>query len=117
MKGLLNYISFLLILVLGSNSIISGFSGPKDKELSSFEQDMLSDSQVDVHFNYFVDASSEKIIIPSFKAKHFDFNGSGIKLNQISGILESGSLRLDWFKRKERFFDVQKLLYPFHFFL
>jgi hypothetical protein len=117
MKSLSNCLSFLLILVLGSNSIISGFSGPKDKVLTSFEQDVLTGFQVDGHFNFFVDVSPEKIIVPPFKAKHFEFDGLGIKLNQISGILESGSLHFDWFKKKERFFDVQKLLFPFHFFL
>jgi hypothetical protein len=104
-------------LIIGSNSVLGSFSGLEDKELSSFEKDILTDSQVDGHFNFFVETSSEKIIVPSFKTKHFEFDGLGIDLNQISGILESGSLHLDWFNRKERFFDVQKLLYPFHFFL
>lgn len=117
MQSLSKYLSFLLILVIGSNSILGSFSGPEDKELPSVEQDMLTDSQVDGHFNFFVETSSEKIVVPSFKTKHLEDSGLGIFPNQNIGILLIGTLRLDWFKKKERFFDVKKLLFPFHFFL
>lgn len=78
---------------------------------------MLSDSQVDGDFNFFIDTSSDKITVPSIK-----FNGHGdadldLSIFKASKILQSGTLRLEWFKKKARFFDVQKLLYPFHFFL
>jgi hypothetical protein len=117
MKSLINSLSLLLILVIGSNSILSGFSGREDKQLLSFEQDILSDSQVDGGSVFFIETSSEKIIVPSIK-----FNGHGdadldLSTFEASKILQSGTLRLDWFKKKDRFFDVINLLYPFHFFL
>ncbi|WP_373496872.1 hypothetical protein [Aquiflexum sp.] len=116
MKSLFNSLSILLILVIGSNSVLSGFSGHADK-LQSFEQDILSDSQVDGDFNFFLETSSEKILIPSIKVKSLGDAGLFLLPKEHSGILESNTLRLDWFKKQVRFFDVQKLLYPFHFFL
>ncbi|WP_373522889.1 hypothetical protein [Aquiflexum sp.] len=117
MKGLSNYLSLLLILIIGSNSILSGFSGHGDKQLLSFEQDILSDSQIDGDFNFFVKTSSEKIVIPSIKVKSLGDAGLFLIPIEHSGILERKMLRLDWFKMDVKFFDVQKLLYPFHFFL
>ncbi|WP_194973976.1 hypothetical protein [Aquiflexum lacus] len=117
MKSLFNSLSLLLVLVIGSNSILSGFSEIEDKQLLSFEQDFLSDSQVDGDFHFFVETSFEKILIPSIKIKDLGDAGLGLGSNEGSTLLEIGTLRSDWFKKKLRFFDIQKLLYPFHFFL
>lgn len=117
MKSLFNSLSILLILVIGSNSILSGFSGLGDEQWQSFEQDILTHSQVDGDFNFFLETAYEKIIVPSIKFNGSVDVGKGLISVENLGVVEGGLLHLDWYKKKIRFFDVQKLLYPFHFFL
>lgn len=116
MKNLSNFLSLLLILVIGSTSILSGQYGQENK-LLSFEQDIINNTQVDGDFDFFVETATDKITVPSLKINGSGDYGIGFRSIEYLNVLESGLLHWHWFKNKCRFFEIENLLFPFHFFL
>jgi hypothetical protein len=117
MKSLIKSISFLLILVIGSSSILNGFSEPKGEGQHFSSTNTLQDATVHGDLNYFIEVSTENILIPSIKVTALgDWELSPFP-KHISYFLLRESINTDWFKKKERFFNIQILLFPFHHFL